>query len=77
MTTFIDQLSQLLQDIPKHHVIIVGGDMNAQISSDDCRGNSFNNTTNRNGRYFLDMTSECNMFLLSTSYNKRKGKLWT
>ena len=31
LVTFYDELSSLVRSIPKHNVLVIGGDMNAQI----------------------------------------------
>ena len=33
LVTFYDELSSLLRSIPKHNMLVIGGDMNAQIYS--------------------------------------------
>ena len=35
ITTFYDVLSSLVRHIPKHDILIVGGDMNPQIGKDE------------------------------------------
>ena len=37
---FFVQLTELIKQIPKHNVLLIGGDMNAKISTDDCKGDS-------------------------------------
>ena len=74
---FYSQLSTLIKQIPKHNITIVCGDINAKIGSQDCKGTSFHQTTNRNGQLLHDVINECEMVNLSTKYTKRLGKLWT
>ena len=74
---FCSDLGNLIRQIPKHNIKIVGGDMNAKIGSSDCKGYSYHETTNRNGEFLLDLIRECEMIDLSTNFRKRKGKLWT
>ncbi len=31
LVTFYDELSSLVRSIPKHNMLVIGGDMNAQI----------------------------------------------
>ena len=50
-TTFFDGLSSFAQHIPKHNVLIIGGDMNAQISKDENNKFCLHNLSNRNGEY--------------------------
>ena len=51
--------------------------MNAKIGENDATASSFHETTNRNGRFLLDLMDGCNLTNLSTSFQKKKGKLWT
>ena len=46
-----NELFSFVRSIPKHNVLIIGGDMNAQIDKD--KNNKFcsHNTSNRNGEY--------------------------
>jgi len=74
---FINQLTDLIKAVPKHNVLIVGGDMNAKLSKNDCHGNSYHDETNRNGRFLLDLVAGCELFSLNNSFRKRPGKQWT
>ena len=74
---FYNQLLDLIKQIPKHHVLLVCGDMNAKIGKDSCSGDSYHTDTNRNGEFLLDLLNECELVNLSTRYCKKKGKLWT
>ena len=75
--SFYADLSELTKAIPKHNVILVGGDMNAKIGMREAKGSVYNNFTNENGQLLLDYMQECNMKAINTSFTKRKGKLWT
>ena len=46
LVTFYDELSSLVRSIPKHNVLVIGGDMNAQIGK------------NRNKKYSLQIGME-------------------
>ena len=70
-------LQDSIRQVPKHNVIIVAGDMNAQVGIQDTKGSSFHDQTNRNGHMLLDLMKECNLVSISTRFCKRKGKLWT
>ena len=74
---FYHQLTDSIKNIPKHNVLIIGGDMNAQIDNNKCVGNSYHNYTNRNGEYLLDLTINCGLVNISTKFQKNKEKLWT
>ena len=74
---FYDELSFLVRSIPKHNMLLIGGDMNAQIGKNGNNKCSLHNTSNRNGQYLTDFMIENRLTCLNTNYQKRKGKLWT
>ena len=63
--------------IPKHNVLVIGGDMNAQIGKNVNHKFSLHNSSNRNGEHQTDFTLENRLTCLNTKFHKRKGKLWT
>jgi len=65
------------RDIPKHNVIIIGGDINAKIGKRDATGSVLNQNTNDNGQRLLDYAQECNLRILNIGFKKQKGKLWS
>ena len=73
LVTFYDELSSLVRSIPKHNMLVIGGDMNAQIG----KKYSLHNTSNRNGQHLTDFMIENRLACLNTNYQKREGKLWT
>ena len=76
LVTFYDELSSLVRSIPKH-MLVIGGDMNAQIGKNGNNKYSLRNTSNRNGQHQTDFMIENRLACLNTNYQKRKGKLWT
>ena len=66
LDTFYNKLSSLVRSIPKHNVLIIGGDINAKISKNENNTFSEHNSWNRNEELYLN-----------TRFQKRKGKLWT
>ena len=54
LVTFYDELSSLVRSIPKHNMLVVGGDMNAQIGKNGNNKYSLHNTSNRNGQHLTD-----------------------
>ena len=70
---FQDAIRQLL----KHNVIIIVGDMNAEVGSEDIDPFSFHNKTNRNCNLLLEVTKEYELVSISTKFQKKKGKLCT
>ena len=73
LVTFYNELSSQVRSIPKHKMLVVGGDMNAQIGN---YKNSLHNTSSRNG-HLTDFMIENRLTCLNTNYQKREGKLWT
>ena len=77
LTAFYNKLSSLVCSIPKHNVLIIIGDMNAQIGKNINNKFSLYNLSNRNGEHLTDSTIENRLPCLNTKFRKRKGKLWT
>ena len=77
VTKRTSSLSSFVRNILKHNVLIIGGDMNAQIGKNV--NNKFNllNSLNRNEEHLTDFTQENRLTFLNTKFQKRKGKLWT
>ena len=74
---FYDELSSLVRCIPEHNVLVIGGDMDAQIGKNENNKYSLYNTSNRNGQHLTDFTIENRSTCLNTNNQKREGKLWT
>ena len=77
LVTFYDELSSLVRSIPKHNMLVISGDMNAQIGKNGNNKYSLHNTSNRNGQHLTDFMIENRLACLNTNYQKREGKLWT
>ena len=77
LLAFYDELSSLVRRIPKHNVLVIGGDMNAQIGKNGNHKYSLHNSSNRNGQHQTDFTLENRLTCLNTNFQKREGKLWT
>ena len=77
LDAFYDELSSLVRSIPKHSVLVIGGDMNAQIGKNGNNRYSFHNKSNRNGQHLTEFMMENRLICLNTNYQKREGKLWT
>ena len=77
LVTFYGELSSLVRSIPKHNMLVIGGDMNAQIGKNGNNKYSLHNTSNRNGQHLTDFMIENRLAYLNTNYQKRDGKLWT
>ena len=77
LVAFYEELSSLVRSIPKHNLLVIGGDMNAQIRKNRNNKYSLHNTPNRNGQYLIDFMIENKLTCLNTNFQKRQGKLWT
>ena len=58
LITFYNELSSLVRCIPKHNVLIIGGDMIDQINKNVNNKFSLHNSSNRNGEHLTDLTLE-------------------
>ena len=76
LVTFYEELSSLVRSIPKHNLLVIGGDMNAQIRKNRNSKYSLHNTSNRNGQHLTDFMIENRLTCLNTNYQKGEGKLW-
>ena len=77
LVTFCEELSSLVRSIPKHNLLVIGGDMNAQIGKNINNKYSLQNTSNRNGQHLIDFMIENRLTCLNTNFQKGEGKLWT
>ena len=77
LVTFYEELSSLVRSIPNHNLLVIGGDMNAQIGKNRNNKYSLHNTSNRNGQHLIDFMIESRLTCLNTNFQKREGKLWT
>ena len=77
LVTFYEELSSLVHSIPKHNLLVIGGDMNAQIEKNRNNKYSLHNTSNRNGQHLIDFMIENRLTCLNTNFQKKEGKLWT
>ena len=60
-----NDLSFLVRNIPKHDRLIIGGDMNAQISKNE-NNFSLHSSSNRNGEHLMDFPHENGFTCLNT-----------
>ena len=77
LVTFYEELSSLVRSIQKHNLLVIGGDMNAQIGKNRNNKYSLHNTSNRNEQHLTLFMIENRLICLNTNYQKREGKLWT
>lgn len=69
-------LTNVMNEIPKHHVIIECGDFSAHLGEDTVR-HTFHKQTNKNGKLLLEHATECDLHITNTLFGKKKGKQWT
>ena len=74
---FYASLESLTRRIPKHNMLIIGGDFNAHLGRNDGFTSSYHSETNRNGSKMKDYLQANELICLNTSFSKRQGQLWT
>ena len=77
LVTFYEELSSLVRSIPKHNLLVIGGDMNAQIGEKTETNTAYTTRSNRNGQHLIDFMIEDRLTCFNTNFQKREGKLWT
>ena len=75
LIAFYDELSSFVRSIPKHKVLVISGDMNAQIDKNVNHKFSLHNSSNRNGQHLTDFMLENRLTCLNKNFQKREGKL--
>ena len=68
LIAFYDELSSLVRSIPKHYVLVIGGDMNAQIRKNGNHKYSLHSSSNRNGQHLTDFMTENRLTCLNTKF---------
>ena len=71
LVAFYDELFSLVRSVPKHNVLVIDGDMNAQIGKNGNNKYSLHNTSNRNGQHLTDFMIENRLTCLNKNYQKR------
>ena len=69
LVAFYDELSSLVRSIPKHKMLVIGGDINAQIGKNGNNKYSLHKTSNRNGQHLTD-------FMIIFTQPLRSGRIW-
>ena len=72
---FYTDITYFIIHIPKHNVIIIGGNLNAHLVKDDGYKYSQNRTTNRNGNMLHNFLQENNLSCFNTQLQKISGQL--
>ena len=70
LVAFYDELSSLVRGIPKHNVLVIGRDMNAQIGKNGNNKYSLHNTPNRNGQHQPDFMIENRLTCFNKNFQK-------
>lgn len=68
-------LVDTIKAIPAHNLLLLIGDCNAHIGTDDAPITYFEQT-NSNGQPLVDLALETNMVITNTQFQKRIVKLW-
>ncbi|XP_072036995.1 uncharacterized protein [Amphiura filiformis] len=64
-----DSMTCMRRFIPAHNLLIVIGLEDSKFT--------YHDTTNRNGKYLVELTTEKNLIIVNTQFRKKAGKLWT
>jgi len=64
----------VVNDIPKHNVIVECDDFNAHLGKSEAVRHAFHKDSNKNGKLLLDHATECNFHIYNTLFEKRIGK---
>ena len=73
---FYQELSTIINPIPAHNLLLIGGDFNAQLGPTDSLFTLHKNT-NRNGKHMKDFMEQCSLVATNTRFQNRTGRLWT
>ena len=76
VTEFYQDLTTIINGIPAHNLLIIGGDFNAQLGPSDALF-TLAKETNRNGKHMKDFMEQHNLVATNTRFQNRKGRLWT
>lgn len=66
-------LTNVMNEIPKHHVIIECRDFSAHLGEDTVR-HTFHKQTNKNGKLLLEHATECDLHITNTLFEKKERK---
>ena len=69
-----NELSSFVHRIPKHNVLVIGGDMNTQIGKNVNHKFSLHNSSNRNEEHLTNFTLENRLTCLNTKFQKKGGR---
>ena len=73
---FYNTLRSTLENVPAHNFLVILGDFNAKLGSNDAKF-TFHANANRNGEHLVDLMEEFNPCSANTKFMKSKHQLWT
>ena len=73
---FYNTLRSTLENVPAHNFLVILGDFNAKLGSNDANF-TFHANINRNGEHLVDLMEEFNISSANTKFMKSKHQLWT
>ena len=73
---FFENLKSVIAEVPKHNFLMILGDFNARLGSDDAPY-TFHDEANRNGKLLSEVLVEHQLLAANTIFQKRQGKRWT
>ena len=74
---FYVELASLIRQSPKHIMLLIGSDLNAQLSYLNKSKFFYHTNSNRNGNMLHNFINENNLLCLNTHFQKKYGYLWT
>ena len=69
---FYNELASLVRAVPRHNVLIIAGDVNAQLGRNQHHKHAFHAETNRNVKHFNHFLTENNLYCLNTRFQKQR-----
>ena len=76
VTSFYNDLADVISNVPPHNVLLICGDFNAKLCRDNVRY-SFHETTNRNGDHLQELMETFNLIAANCHFQKPARKQWT
>ena len=81
---FFDKLAETIHSIPLHNILIVGGDLNAQLGRDAAKNPHFGNSfyyditkKESNGMLLSTLCKSTNMACVQTFFEHPRARIWT
>ena len=74
---FYEVLESVTRSVPKHNLLIIGGDFNAHLGQQNGFKFAYHHQSNRNGIKMKDYLHANNLVCLNTTFRKRPGQIWT